>query len=129
MLNLLCQEDESLLAQLRLGVLPLHIETGRFKNIKDNVTRKYRKVPVEERKCLVCKLDLVEDEIHFVCTCIKYRNERLNFFKEVSAKNVLFNSVDCKETFLYLIKCESILLAAFIEKIWIIRQEALYAND
>ena len=77
----------------------------------------------------VCKLDLVEDEIHFVCTCIKYRNERLNFFKEVSAKNLLFSSMNCKEKFIYLIKCESILLATFIEKIWIIRQEALYAND
>ena len=53
----------------------------------------------------------------------------VNFFKEVSAKNLLFNSMDCKEKFIYLIKCESILLATFIEKIWIIRQEALYAND
>ena len=111
------RRPRSLLAQLHLGVLPLHIETGRFKNIKDNVTIKYRTVSVEERKCLVCKLYLVEDEIHFVCTCIKYRNERLNFFKEVSAKNVLFNSMDCKEKFIYLIKCESILLATFIEKI------------
>ena len=36
MLNPSCQEDRrSLLAQPRLGVLPLHIETGRFKNVKD----------------------------------------------------------------------------------------------
>ena len=64
----------SLLPELRLGVLSLHIETGRFKNVKDNVTAKYRKVSVKERKCLLCKLDLVEDDILFVCTCIMYRN-------------------------------------------------------
>ena len=77
------RRQRSLLAHLRLGV---HIEAGRFKNVKDNITGKYRKVSVVERKCLVCKLDLVEDEIHFVCTCIKYKNERLNFFKEISEK-------------------------------------------
>ena len=44
---------------------------------------------------------LVENEIHFVCTCNKYRNERLNYFKEVSAKNLLFISMDCKEKFVY----------------------------
>ena len=43
----------SLLAQLRFCVLPLHIETGRFQNVKDNVTGKYRKVSVEERKSCV----------------------------------------------------------------------------
>ena len=82
------RKRRSLLAELRLGVLSLHIETGSFKNVKDNVTAKYRKVSVKERKCLLCKLDLVEDEILFVCTCIKYRNERLNFFKVVSAKKI-----------------------------------------
>ena len=61
------------MSRIRLCVLPLHIESGRFKNVKDNVTGKYRKLSVEERKCLVCKLDLVEDEIHFACTCIKHR--------------------------------------------------------
>ena len=45
------------------------------------------------------------------------------FQQKIFSKNLLFNSMD------YLIKCESILLATFIEKIWIIRQEALYAND
>ena len=49
--------------------------------------------------------------------------------KKYQQKNLLFSSMNCKEKFIYLIKCESILLATFIEKIWIIRQEALYAND
>ena len=47
----------SLLCQLRIGILPLEIETGRY-------TRK----KVEDRICKLCKSD-VEDEVHFVCVC------------------------------------------------------------
>ena len=39
----------SLLTQLRSGILPLRIETGRFHSIKDNVTGQTRKLKVEER--------------------------------------------------------------------------------
>ena len=39
-------------------ILPLRIETGRFRNL-----------PVEQRICELCELDMVEDEVHFLCTC------------------------------------------------------------
>ncbi len=51
----------SLVTQLRCGVLPLHIEVGRFRNKS-----------VEERICQVCDSQLVEDELHFVCHCNQY---------------------------------------------------------
>ena len=38
--SFMSRRRRSLLAQLRLGVLPLHIETGRFKNVKDKKNRK-----------------------------------------------------------------------------------------
>ncbi len=44
-----------LLAQFRLGILPLHIETGRFRNNQP-----------EERICPIYNTS-VEDEYHFVC--------------------------------------------------------------
>ena len=54
------RSERSLLAQLRIGVLPLKIETGRYNNVK-----------VEDRMCELCDLD-IEDEKHFVCSCPIY---------------------------------------------------------
>ena len=47
----------SILCQLRIAILPLEIELGRYVRLKIN-----------ERTCKLCKKD-VEDEIHFVCVC------------------------------------------------------------
>ena len=55
------EKKGSILAQFRMGVRPLEIETGRFKNIQP-----------EERYCVLCKQDLVEDEKHLLCTCKLY---------------------------------------------------------
>ena len=50
--------ERSVLAQIRFGTLPLHIETGRFSNTK-----------LEDRKCYFCDLDKVEDEYQFLFEC------------------------------------------------------------
>ena len=60
------RQSRSLLAQFRSGILPLKIETGRFKNLD-----------VSERLCELCDLEEIEDEMHFLCVCPLYRNERL----------------------------------------------------
>ena len=74
-----------ILAQLRMGILPLHIETGRYKNVFDRETGIYRKMNVNERTCNVCKLDIVEDEKHFLFNCILtyIRMKDENFMKSV----------------------------------------------
>ncbi len=54
------RSQRSLLAQLRIGVLPLKIETVRQYNVK-----------VEDRICELCDLD-VEDENHVVCSYPTY---------------------------------------------------------
>ena len=51
----------SYIAQIRCGVLPLHIETGRYRNLK-----------VEERLCKVCDSQSVENELHFIFDCEAY---------------------------------------------------------
>ena len=61
----------SLLVQLRCGVLPLAIETGRF-------TRK----DISERKCIICNSGAIEDEQHFICNCTLYDDFRINFFND-----------------------------------------------
>ena len=59
-LNLLPFE-RSVTAQLQFGILPLHIETGRFRNIR-----------VENRLCTLCNNNQVEDEFHFLFFCPLY---------------------------------------------------------
>ena len=58
----------SYIAQIRCGVLPLHIETGRYCNLK-----------VEERLCKVCDSQSVENEFHFIFDCKAYSQLRLIF--------------------------------------------------
>ena len=57
----------SLLAQLRIGILPLEIETGRY----------YRINP-ENIICILCK-KYVEGEFHFICVCKNLQSIRNKF--------------------------------------------------
>ena len=57
----LSKSKRSLLAQLRLGVLPLAIETGR-----------YTGKSIELRVCVVCDSIEIENELHFICQCSRY---------------------------------------------------------
>ena len=71
-------QQRRIIAKLRLGCLPLRIETGRY-------TRP--KLREEERTCLVCaknnlvdisgnNASYVEDEAHFMFNCEAYKTER-----------------------------------------------------
>ena len=59
------------LARLRLGCLPLRLETGRY-----SVPR----LPEERRTCQICETDTerpeIESEIHFLFSCKAYKDER-----------------------------------------------------
>ena len=57
--------QRSLLAQLRLGILPLAIETDR-----------YYRIPLDKRFCKLCDENVIEDEIHFICICKFFAEER-----------------------------------------------------
>ncbi len=67
----LTQQERSILAQFRLGTLPLEIELGRFVNKK-----------IEERICNICRSD-VEDEKHFLFDCNLYQQNREIFFTQL----------------------------------------------
>ena len=66
--------DRSYIAQFRLGILPIRIETGRFKREK-----------IEDRLCPFC-VNSVEDELHFVFYCQKYIGERETLFANLLSK-------------------------------------------
>ena len=60
----LTKYQRSVFSQFRCGILPLEIETGRFRNIE-----------LQNRLCEICKTE-VEDEIHFLLTCTAYTEPR-----------------------------------------------------
>ena len=77
--------DRSLISQLRLGILPLRIETGRYSNI-----------PEADRICLLCNGNHVESELHFLFKCELYNLERTRL--ETTLGVPLINLTD-KENF------------------------------
>ena len=56
----LSPSERSIMAQIRLGILPLEVETGHFHNVK-----------LEDRICNICN-EGVEDESHFMFECTLY---------------------------------------------------------
>ena len=60
--------QRSLISQLRLGVLPLRIETGRFARLAE-----------ADRLCQVCSSNSVENEYHFLFECSEYTEYREEF--------------------------------------------------
>ena len=108
----------SILAQFRLGILPLHIETGRFSNTS-----------LEDRLCTICNASSVEDEFHFLMVCPKYKYLREKLFAEVASANEDFLNKNETDKFVFLnTDCQK-QLAMFLCKSWEIRQSSLYINN
>ena len=57
------------LSYLRYGVLQLNVETGRYNN-----------QPRNERVCVCCTMQCIENEYHFTLICPTYRQLRLKVF-------------------------------------------------
>ena len=70
--SLLPRNHRSLLSKIKTGVLPLHLETGRWKD-----------KPIEERLCIVCNSGNLENEYHFLGHCEAYDEVREEFVKEL----------------------------------------------
>jgi hypothetical protein len=62
----------SAMAMFRCGVLPLRIETGRYKS-----------EPIEDRICVFCNLNEIETEKHFLLHCPLYNQLREDFFRKI----------------------------------------------
>ena len=75
------------MAQFRTGVAPLRIEPGRFHLTKVSITKLYRKLnieEVEERTCLICNNNVIEDDVHFSWNCIANSEPREVLFNNVT---------------------------------------------
>ena len=120
------RKNRSLFAQLRFGILPLRIETGRFRNTKDTQTGQMRKLKPEERLCEICNSNEIEDEIHFVCRCTQYLKQRNILYNVVQQKLPDFALFNDEQKFKHLMLNEYMLTSAFISDIWTIRSNMLY---
>ena len=82
------------LTKLRVSCHKLAIETGRY--------HKPAPLPVAQRLCSVC--DVIEDEIHFICDCIRNAHLRWKLFSSVSAQFTHFPSLNSLEKFILLMR-------------------------
>ena len=74
----------------------LAIETGR-----------YTKTPASERKCMVCKSDAVEDEVHFVFNCKAYEHLRKPFVESMNTLCKNFKNMCNRDKLIWLMSNES----------------------
>ena len=107
--------QRSLCAQLRSGTLPLAIEVGRYKGI-----------PEEQRLCVLCDLNVVEDEYHFLFHCPVYCELRNCLFEKIQLKNPDLFWLSEGEMLRWLFNEETFAMARFVENAWHLRQRTLY---
>ena len=109
------KRNRCLLAQFRLGILPLHIETGRFVN-----------TPLENRICNLCNLNEIENEYHFIMVCPLYAEYRTVLFSKASVIIDNFvNSDDNTKFMLMLQRCQKY-VSNFICSAYQIRKSKLF---
>ena len=89
------------LCQIRLGCLPIKIQTDRYKNIPSN--QRYCIQP----DCIPPNRTIpVEDELHFVCVCKQYDSLRKKLYSKIELPS--FEHFSDFEKFRYLLTCSHV---------------------
>ena len=73
------------MTKLRLGVHSLRIQTGKYEN-------KGASIPLEEKFCLVCRRNYIENEKHFLMHYMKYDNLRQKLYLHISENDTNFET-------------------------------------
>jgi len=107
--------ERSLLAQLRIGILPLHIETGRYVG-----------TPPQDRVCLLCNNNQVEDENHFLFDCKLYDEFRSKLVDHVKLENPDFNNHPTDVKWKILFNYYTVKLAHFVKAAFMKRKQTIY---
>lgn len=107
--------ERSVLAQIRLGILKLHVETGRFTNTK-----------LEERLCMICNQNVIEDESHFLFHCNAYDLPRNAWINSIYRNCPDFHYLEDKDQLNYIFSDIPRSTAKFIITCLKIRNDILY---
>ena len=108
------KKRRSLCAQIRGGILPLYIETGRYVGLD------------EERICQMCDLNEIENEYHFVLYCPCYCRVREELFNNINYVHML--DISDSQLINCLFEKHVFKLANYLEKAWDLRKKALYSQ-
>ena len=74
------------MTKLRLGVHSLRIQIGKYEN-------KGASIPVEEKLCLVCRRNYIENEKHFLMLLnMEYDNLRQKLYLHISENDTNFDT-------------------------------------
>lgn len=109
------RSERSFLAKFRCGILPLRIESGRYKGEE-----------VEQRLCQVCQNDEVEDEKHFLFSCEAYSELRTVLFKYIEDRDPSFPEKSMNTQLSSIMLHFSRQLAKYIKNAMLIRSRILY---
>ena len=109
--------ERRVVAGLRMGCLPLAIETGRYNN-----------TPVHERLCRLCGRGEVEDQIHFLTICPIFDHIRIHLLNHCMSLDPSFHhySPQMKTKFI-LCQC-NVPMTKLILQMYNHRQHTLYHN-
>ena len=100
------KRKRSLFAQLRVDILPLEIETGRYRN-----------KPPGNRFCPFC-VNIPEDEKHFICICPTYDVYREIMYDKITLNSPNFTLLDNENKFMYVMSCNDKCVLDFVDIAW-----------
>ena len=104
--------------QLRLGILPLHLERGRYSGKPEN-----------ERFCNICNSGEIENENHFLFTCEFYQNEHQLFLNSLNLQQGrldTFINDNISNKLKFLLNEKLFKFGKYIENIYTKRRRNLY---
>ncbi len=107
--------EQSLLCQLRYGILQIQLETGRYQGQVRN-----------DRHCKICEGGVLEDQYHFVFKCPAYTLRRGIFIDRIKDKVVNWNTLSETEKFTKLFNEHPRLLGKFVKDIFLYRKSIIY---
>ena len=106
------RNQRSVLAQFRLGILPLRIETGR-----------YIGEAIGQRQCNLCGSGHIESELHFLLECSTYTDYRQLLLSE----QVLdISTLTQSEQFVLIVNSFHRRLSNYLERAYMRRRSILY---
>ena len=103
------------LCQIRCGILPLEIETGR-----------HRKIELQNRMCKLCNLNEVEDEFHFICKCPLYNYLRKDLYNNMNDINDDFDNLNDFDKFTFILKKSNNCVGRYVLNCFQKRRSFLY---
>ena len=87
---------------------------------------RYKNEKLEDRKCVFCTHDVVEDEIHVVTQCELYKCEREYMYNHIFMSNVEFGNLTNQEKFIILVNEYPRQLSKYLVKVYYKRRNNLY---